>query len=372
MVSGTWNRRDVLLGLATTGLAAGVAAWPGRPAAAGGPLMVGVLYAGPRTDFGYNQAQADAAHALLSMPDLRLEEAEGAEGGLAATAGWLSRARGCGVVIVTAQGDASTALLAQADAHRDTVFLICGTPDDPARLPANVGYYHAYLDEAQHVSGIVAGYASKAHRIGIVASSPGPKILRCINAFALGARRADPAVAVRVLFVGEDAAPAAVAEAARSLVADGADVLAAQLDHPRPVCEVAEAAGVHCCGIHTDLSRFAPNGFLTGAEWAWERGHLDSIARLKADQPWPRVREGGFGAGLVRNTAYGPAVGVEARAHADAARMQLANGNAAVFRGPITDAAGRTVVAKGKMLASNDPALNRMVWLVEGVSEAGR
>ncbi|WP_245986114.1 BMP family ABC transporter substrate-binding protein [Azospirillum thermophilum] len=335
-------------------------------------MTVGVLYAGPRTDFGYNQAQADAAHALLSMPGLRLEEVDGAEGELAATAGWLSRGRGCRVVIVTAHGSDPSALLAQADAHRDAVFLICGAPDDPARLPANVGYYHAYLDEAQHVSGIVAGYAGRARRIGIVASSPVPKVLRCVNAFALGARRADPATAVRVLFVGEDAPPAAVAEAARALIAEGADVLAAQLDRPRPVCEVAEAAGVLCCGTHTDLSRFAPNGFLTGAEWAWERGHLDSIARLRADQPWPRLREGGFGAGLVRNTAYGPAVGVEARAHADAARMQLANGNAAVFRGPITDAAGRTVVPKGKALPSNDPALNRMVWLVEGASEAGR
>ncbi|WP_052584563.1 BMP family ABC transporter substrate-binding protein [Azospirillum baldaniorum] len=335
-------------------------------------MGVGVLYCGDRADFGFNQAHAEAARALTGLPGLRLEEREHAAGTLAATAEELVGPEGCRIVIVTAAGDALPGLLAQADAHRDTVFLFAGAPLDRERLPINTGFFEGYLEEAQHISGLVAGYASRAKTIGLVASHPAPDVLRCVNAFALGARRADSATALRVAFVGEAATPQQVAEAARALAEGGADVLAAQLDGARPVCEVAEAHGILCCGLHTDLSAFAPQGFLTGAEWAWERAYAETVALIAAGKPWKHLRQGGFDQGFVRNTAYGPAVGVEARAHADAARMQLANGNATVFRGPIQDNTGRTVVAKGKALRGGDAELGRMVWLADGVTEVGR
>jgi len=367
MMRMTHNRRAVLKAF---GAAAVMLAAP--DALCDAPLGVGILYGGSRTDFGYNQAHAEAARALAALPGLRLEERENAAGDLPAAAEELVGGKGCRILIVTAAGDALPTLLAQADANRDTAFLFCGAPLDETRVPVNVGFFEGFLDEAQHISGIVAGYASRAKAIGMVASHPSPAVLRCVNAFALGARRADSAATLRVAFVGEGAGPQAVAEAARALVAGGVDVLAAQLDEPRPVCEVAEASGILCCGVHTDLSAIAPQGFLTGAEWSWGRAYADTVALIAAGKPWRHQRQGGFDAGFVRNTAYGPAVAVEARAHADAARMQLANGNSAVFRGPILDNTGRTVVPKGKILRGADPALDRMIWLAEGVSEVGR
>ena len=366
MTKTTHNRREVLTAF---GAAAALLAAPG--ALATQPVGVGVLYAGSRGDFGYNQAHAEAARALAALPELRLEERENTAGSLATAVEELVGGRGCRIVLVTSPGDALADLLAQADANRDTAFLLCGSPADAERLPVNVGFFEGFLDEAQHIAGIVAGYASRAKAIGMVASHPAPAVLRCVNAFALGARRADPAVVLRVAFVGEGASPPSVAEAARALVAGGADVLAAQVEGPRPVCEVAEESGVLCCGVHTDLSAVAPQGFLTGAEWAWGRGWAETVSLIAAGKPWRHLHQGGFDRGFVRNTPYGPAVAVEARAHADAARMQLANGNAAVFRGPILDNTGRTVLPKGKVLRGSDPALDRMVWLAEGVSEVG-
>ncbi|QCO13241.1 BMP family ABC transporter substrate-binding protein [Azospirillum brasilense] len=378
----THNRRDILrafggaFGSAAMLLTAPQALGQSAPSASstlGSPdLGVGVLYCGDRADFGFNQAHAEAARALTGLPGLRLEEREHAADTLAATAEELVGPEGCRIVIVTAAGGALPGLLAQADAHRDAVFLFSGAPLDRDRLPINTGFFEGYLEEAQHISGLVAGYASRGKTIGLVASHPAPDVLRCVNAFALGARRADSATALRVAFVGEAATPRQVAEAARALADGGADVLAAQLDGARPVCEVAEAHGILCCGLHTDLSAFAPQGFLTGAEWAWEKAYAETVALIAAGKPWKHLRQGGFDQGFVRNTAYGPAVGVEARAHADAARMQLANGNAAVFRGPIQDNTGRTVVAKGKALRGGDAELGRMVWLADGVTEVGR
>ena len=362
------SRRWVLQGLGGVALAATA---PGALAQTAAPLTVGFLYPGLRADFGINQAHADAARAVATLPGITVVEAEGTAAELPSRVEEMVLGRGCRVLFITDPGDWATTLLAQADAHRDTVFLLRGGSLADLRLPDNVGVYDAHIDEGQHVSGIVAGYASRTHRIGFVAAGASPRIVRCVNAFTLGVRRADAGATVRLLRLGEGATAEAVAKAGRELVADGVDVLAGHLESVRPLCEVAEAAGILCCGLHTDLSAIAPHGFLTGAEWHWTNFYADVVTRIQQGRPWPRLTRGGFGSGLVRNTKYGAPTGVDARAHADAARMQLANGNAAVFRGPITDNTGRTVLGKGQSLRSDDPALDRIVWLADGVSVAG-
>ncbi|MGQ9368500.1 BMP family ABC transporter substrate-binding protein [Azospirillum sp. A39] len=342
----------------------------GTRASAQESFGVGFVYAGPRADFGYNQAHADAAAALAALPGVQLHELE-TDGDPLPAVGTLAGERGCRAVFVTAPGDAAETVLAYADTRPDVVFLLCGSRYAGLRLPVNVGVYDAYIDEAQHVSGIVAGYASRSRRIGFVAPLSVPRILRSVNAFALGVRRAEPTAVVQVAWLGTGASAGTVAETGRALVAAGADVLAGHLPSLRPLAEAAETAGVHCCGLHTDLTPFAPTGLLTGAEWSWHRLYAELVGRLQGDRPWPRLLRGGFGDQFVRSTPYGPAVGVEARAHADAARMQLANGNAAVFRGPVVDNTGRTVLVKGNSLPSKDPALDSIVWLVDGVVESG-
>jgi simple sugar transport system substrate-binding protein len=65
------NRRDSLKTLAALGAAAA------SPLAfAQKPLTVGVIYVGPRDDYGYNQAQAEAAAALKKMPGVKVVEEE--------------------------------------------------------------------------------------------------------------------------------------------------------------------------------------------------------------------------------------------------------------------------------------------------------
>ncbi len=58
--------------------------------------------------------------------------------------------------------------------------------------PKNAGSYFGYIDEAQYISGIVAGYSTKTGKLGFVAAKPIPQVLRNINAFTLGARLANP------------------------------------------------------------------------------------------------------------------------------------------------------------------------------------
>src|SRR5262249_44674060 len=62
---------------ALLGSAAGAAAFGlTGPAEAQKPLVIGFIYVGPRDDYGYNQAHAEAAAVLKKMPGLKIQEEE--------------------------------------------------------------------------------------------------------------------------------------------------------------------------------------------------------------------------------------------------------------------------------------------------------
>jgi len=71
----TLARRRLLAGSALAGASL---ALPGalRSALAQTPVTMGVIYVGPRSDFGYNQAQAQAAAAMKKLPGVKVIEEE--------------------------------------------------------------------------------------------------------------------------------------------------------------------------------------------------------------------------------------------------------------------------------------------------------
>src|SRR5258708_9782612 len=74
-MSSNFNRRDLLKALGAAGLA-GTAPWLASRAFAADKLVVGVIYVGPRDDYGYNQAQAQAAAAIKKMPGVTVGKPE--------------------------------------------------------------------------------------------------------------------------------------------------------------------------------------------------------------------------------------------------------------------------------------------------------
>src|SRR5438067_11765626 len=71
---GRLDRRELLLGLAGAGALGALAA--ASRALGADKLVVGVIYVGPRDDYGYNQAQAQAAAALKKMAGISVVEQE--------------------------------------------------------------------------------------------------------------------------------------------------------------------------------------------------------------------------------------------------------------------------------------------------------
>jgi simple sugar transport system substrate-binding protein len=76
---------------------------------------------------------------------------------------------------------------------------------------------------------------------------------------------------------------------------------------------------------------------------------------------------GGLKDGFVKTGAYGRAVADHARKSADAVKAQMVKGDYVIFKGPLKDNAGTTVIPAGSAHKQTDVVLEQMNYLVEGV-----
>ena len=155
--------------------------------------------------------------------------------------------------------------------------------------PKNAGSYFGYIDEAQYISGIVAGHTTKSGKLGFVAAKPIPQVLRNINAFTLGAKLANPKATTQVIFTGDWSMPVKEAEATNSLIDQGVDVLTCHVDGPKAMVENAARRGAMVCGYHANQSPLAPKAYLTGAEWNWEALYPKFVKMIAAGEADPEL-----------------------------------------------------------------------------------
>jgi basic membrane protein A len=233
--------------------------------------------------------------------------------------------------------------------------------------PKNVGSYFGYIDEAQHVAGIVAGATTKTGKLGFVAAKPIPQVLRNINAFLLGAKLANPNATLQVIFTGDWSMPVKEAEATNSLVDVGVDVVTCHVDGPKTVMENAARRGAMVSSYHVSAAPLAPQAHLTGAEWNWEVLYPRFATMFTKGETIPNFYRGGLKESLVKVAPYGPKVAEAARKQADDVKAKLVAGSYVIFKGPLKDNKGNTVIAAGTERGQTDPVLEEMNYLVEGV-----
>jgi len=335
-------------------------------------LVVGFIYVGPKDDYGYNQAHAEGAKAVAKLPGVKIREEENVPETVAVqkTMESMINLDGATVLFPTSFGYFDPHILVEAQKFPDRTFLHCGGLYDETKHPKNVGSYFGYIDEAQYVSGMVAGLTTKSNKLGFVAAKPIPQVLRNINAFELGARSVNPNVTTTVIFTGDWALPVKEAEAANSLIDQGADVLTEHVDSPKVVIETAERRGIYSCGYHASQANLAPKGYLTGAEWNWSKVYTDYIAMVREGKPFPHLVRGGFKEGYVKMSPYGAPVSAETKKKADEAKAKFVQGTMVIYRGPLKDNVGKEVIPANVDQTQTDIALEKMSYLVEGVKGA--
>ncbi|NJN59221.1 MAG: BMP family ABC transporter substrate-binding protein, partial [Leptolyngbyaceae cyanobacterium SL_5_9] len=185
-------------------------------------------------------------------------------------------------------------------------------------------------------------------------------------------RSVKPDVTTQAIFTGDWALPVKEAEAANSMADQGIDVLTCHVDSPKVVMETAEKRGIFASGYHADQTALAPKGYLTGAEWDWTSVYSKIAEDIHAgktlmDGSIPHILRGGIAEGFWKLSPYGPAVSEQAKQDAEAAKAAFMDGSLVIYNGEIKDNTGAVVVEAGQSLKQQDPVLEQMNYLVEGV-----
>ena len=133
----------------------------------------------------------------------------------------------------------------------------------------NVATFFGRIYQMRYLSGIVAGMQTKTGNIGYVAAFDIPEVVRGINAFTLGVKKANPEANVIVRWTKSWQDDEICASATRSLLnGKNIDVLAMHTDSREPM-RIADSLGIWIVGYNLDNSEFFPEHFLTAPVWRW-------------------------------------------------------------------------------------------------------
>ena len=335
--------------------------------AADNPLVVGFIYVGARDDFGYNQAHAEAAAIIKTLPNVVVVEEENVPETVAVQKSMeaMIRQDGATLIFPTSFGYFDPHVIKMAERFPDVHFAHCGGLWTEGVHPTNAGSFFGYIDEGQYLNGVVAGFASKTKKLGFIAAKPVPQVLRNINAFTRGARSVNPEVTTSVIWTSGWSDPSKESEAAEALIDDGADVLTGHVDSPINYVQVAEERGVYSVGYHADASKFAPEGWLVGAVWNWGPMMVDIVESIE-DGTWePEHLRGDLLTEATMLSDFGSAVSDETIAEVEDRRKLIMDEEFQVWAGPIIAQDGTVLVEEGDTMTLEET--EKMDFLVEGV-----
>lgn len=232
----------------------------------------------------------------------------------------------------------------------------------------NFGTFTARMYEGFFLGGMAAGMVTESDVIGVVAAFPIPEIIANINAITLAARRVNPDVEVKVIFLNSWFDPPRAQEAARALISQGADVLFSVNQNTPSVVTVAEAEGVYVVNTNSDMSAYGPNAVLASVTSVWNAYFVEQVGAYLDDGFAGGDERGGLASGMVQVVAYSDDLSEEQMAAIAAVEAAIISGEDHPFTGPIVDQDGVERVAAGEVLADGD--IFGMNWLVEGVDGA--
>jgi simple sugar transport system substrate-binding protein len=228
----------------------------------------------------------------------------------------------------------------------------------------NVATYSARFYEGRYVQGVIAGKVTKTNTVGYIAAYPIPEVIGGINAFYLGAKSVNPNVKMKIIWANTWYDPGKEAEAAKALLAQGADILAQHTDSAAPMQE-AEKAGKFAFGQASDMIKFGPKAQLTATTNNWagyyiERTQLALDGKWKTGDVW-----GGIGAKMIVMAPF-TNMSADVKALAEKTVADIGSGALLPFACPVVDQSGKTVDCKGGKTLDDGQILS-MNWYVQGI-----
>ncbi len=229
----------------------------------------------------------------------------------------------------------------------------------------NVSVYSARFYEGRAVQGTIAGHMTESNVIGYIGSVPIPEVVRGINSAYIHAKKVNPDVQFKIVWVYEWFNPAKEADAAKVLIEQGADVILQHTDSTAPLAAAAEAGNVIGFGQASDMAEYKDGPRVSSIIDNWAPYY---IARTKAvmDGTWESTNTwDGIGPGMVGIGEITDKVPAEVKAEAEALQASIASGEYHPFTGPIKKQDGSDWLAEGE--TADDGTLAGMNFYVEGL-----
>ena len=229
----------------------------------------------------------------------------------------------------------------------------------------NISTYSGRFYEGRMIEGHIAGKMSKTNTVGYIASFPIPEVVRGINAFYLAASKVNPDIKMKIIWVFTWYDPGKEADAANTLINQGADIIVQHTDTYAP-CQAAEKAGVFAFGQASNQESFCPNSHLTAIEDVWgpyyaERAQAVVEGKWSSQDTWDGMQKG-----MVVMSPYNSSLmSAELISEAQAMEEGIKDGSLHPFTGPIYDQAGKLVVEEGEV--ADDGMLLGMNFYVQGI-----
>ena len=229
---------------------------------------------------------------------------------------------------------------------------------------ANLRTYDSRTYEGAYMAGVIAGAMTKTNTLGVVGSVPIPEVIRNINAFTLGAQSVNAKVKTKVVWVNKWFDPPKETEAATALINGGADVLMQNTDSPA-VLKTAQDKGKRAFGWDSDMTAYGPKAHLGSAVINWAPYYIKATkdaldGKWATGQSWWGVKEG-----AIDFVSIADDVPAEIKKKVEDIKAGLKDGSFVIWKGPLTDNAGKLVLEKDK--AADDAFLGGIKFYVKGV-----
>lgn len=330
-------------------------------AAATEPLKVGFVYVGPASDAGWtSQHHAGRAQMLEALGSKvtstyveKVPEGADSERVIRDLA-----QQGHKLIFTTSFGFMNPTLKV-AEEFRDVKF----EHATGYKTAPNVNTYSARFYEGRYLSGLIAGRMTRTNTLGYVAAFPIPEVLQGINAFTLAARKVNPKVQVRVVWVNTWYDPGKERDAANALMGQGADIVTHHTDSTATVA-AAQEKGKMAIAYHSNMAKYGPDAQLVAVTHHWgdyytKRTQAVLDGTWKVDPVWGGVREG-----MIRLEGLSDKLPKDVLDAVKADEDGLRKGTFHPFTGPLRSNEGKVVLESGPM---SDEQLWKMDYYVEGV-----
>lgn len=228
----------------------------------------------------------------------------------------------------------------------------------------NMSSYFGRMYQMRYLTGIIAGMITESNNIGYVAAMANDEVNRGINAFTMGVKRVNPDAIVNVMWTDSWDDEAKAKSVAKTLISDGADVLAYHQNQPYVVA-AADEEGVYSIGYNEAAEGYSDK-YLTAAVWDWEYLYFDIIKEFLQGRANSRQHHWcGMETGAIGLSEFSPLVTDEIRAEVEKAKAEILSGKD-VFSGEIYDINGVKRCDEDEFI-SDAALMDDFDWYVDGV-----